>query len=100
MKATPRIIAALVGTVGALGCVHLPAQLVTRDRFDYAMALGDSWKRQTLANVARIRYADAPVFLNVSSVINSYSQSGTVNGSATLAEHPSTSSLGIGGSGS
>ena len=100
MKATLRLMVALTATVGLVGCAHVPPQLVTRDRFDYAAALGDSWKRQTLANVVRIRYADAPVFLNVSSVINSYTLSGSANASATLAENPSTSSAGVGGSAS
>ena len=100
MKATLRIVASLAGTLGVVGCAHVPPQLLTRDRFDYGSALGDSWKRQTLANVVRIRYADAPVFLNVSSVINSYTLSGQVNASATLAEKPSTNSAGLGGNAS
>ena len=100
VNATLRTIVALAGTIGVLGCAHVPAQRVTRDRFDYASALGDSWKRQTLANVVRIRYADAPVFLNVSSVINSYTLSGTVNAGATLAEKPSTNSAVVGGNAS
>ena len=100
MNATLRIMVALTGTVGLVGCAHVPAQRVTRDRFDYASALGDSWKRQTLANVVRIRYADAPVFLNVSSVKNSYTLSGTVNASAAIAEKPAPSSAGLGGNAS
>ena len=52
----------------AVGCAHVPPANVTRDRFDYGEALGESWKRQTLMNVVRIRYADAPTFLDVSSV--------------------------------
>jgi len=33
-------------------------------------ALADSWKEQTLLNIARMRYGDAPSFMDVSSVIS------------------------------
>lgn len=52
------------GTIGA-GSVH-------RDRLDYNQALATSWKEQMLLNIVRLRYADTPVFLDVSSVISSY----------------------------
>ncbi len=45
---------------------------VARDRFDYASAISESWKRQMLLNLIKIRYADTPVFLDVASVINQY----------------------------
>jgi len=35
----------------------------SRDRFDYTAAISDSWKTQMLFNMVRIRYGDAPVFL-------------------------------------
>ena len=68
----------------APGCIHVPAQSVATDRFDYGQSLSDSWKEQTLANVVRLRYADAPAFLEVTSVINGYSRSNTVNADATV----------------
>jgi len=46
---------------------------VVRDRFDYVAAISDSWKRQTLRNLLKIRCADAPVFMDVTSVIGAYS---------------------------
>ena len=61
------------------GCLHVPAGRVTMDRMDYGQVIAESWKRQTLLNVVRLRYADAPVFLDVSSVINTYSLSGSVS---------------------
>ena len=64
------------------GCLRVPAGRITLDRMDYGQVIADSWKRQTLLNVVRLRYADAPVFLDVASVINSYSVGGTVSGGA------------------
>jgi len=54
------------------GCSSIGPSSVTRDRFDYAGAISDSWKKQMLLNLLKVRYSDAPVFLEVSSVINSY----------------------------
>ena len=54
------------------GCVSIGPETVARDRFGYTKALSDSWKRQMLLNVVMVRYADAPVFLDVTSVINQY----------------------------
>ena len=59
--------------VGALvaGCTAgIGPQTVARDRFDYVSAISDSWKRQTLLNLVKTRYLDAPVFMDVASVIN------------------------------
>jgi len=54
------------------GCVSIGPETLDRDRFDYTDAISDSWKRQMLLNVVKMRYADAPVFLDVTSVINQY----------------------------
>ena len=61
---------------GLNGCTSIGPGTVARDRFDYTTALSDSWKAQMLLNVVKLRYADAPVFLDVASVINQYWLSG------------------------
>ncbi len=53
-------------------CAALGPMTVNRDRFDYTTAIADSWKRQMLINIVKIRYGDAPIFLDVASVINQY----------------------------
>ncbi len=50
---------------------------VPRDQFHYSEALREAWKEQMLLNLVGLRYAEAPMFLKVTSVINSYSFEGT-----------------------
>ncbi|MBW1788185.1 MAG: hypothetical protein JRK53_16435 [Deltaproteobacteria bacterium] len=61
------------------GCGGIGPLTVSRDRFDYNTAISDSWKRQMLLNMVKLRYQDAPVFLDVASVISSYSVEGQLN---------------------
>ncbi|MEW6077896.1 MAG: hypothetical protein AB1724_08800 [Thermodesulfobacteriota bacterium] len=55
------------------GCSSIGTHTVVNDRFDYTGAISDSWKQQMLINIVKLRYGDAPVFLDVASVINQYS---------------------------
>jgi len=48
-------------------------QNIKTDRFDYGESISNSWKKETLLNIVKLRYADTPVFLEVSQVINQYS---------------------------
>jgi len=71
---------AAIGLVGA-GCSSFGPGSIVRDRVDYSEAIGDSWKRQTLTNIVRVRYMDAPIFLDVSSVVASYGLNTTIGAS-------------------
>jgi hypothetical protein len=80
LKRTKRVpLAALSMLVLLSGCAGIGPKTVSRDRFDYTKALSDSWKKQMLLNLVKIRYLDAPVFLEVGSVISQYSLEGQVN---------------------
>jgi hypothetical protein len=69
------------------GCASIGPGTVPRDRFDYITAISDSWKSQMLFNLVKLRYGDAPVFLDVASVINQYLVEGTVGYSGNWAQN-------------
>jgi hypothetical protein len=60
-------------------CASIGPGTVPRDRLDYISAIGESWKEQTLLNIVRLRYGDAPTFVDVSSVISGYTFQGQVS---------------------
>jgi hypothetical protein len=68
-----------LGALLLAGCASMGPPTIARDRFDYVASISDSWKRQMLLNLLKVRYADAPVFMDVSSVINSYSLEGDIS---------------------
>lgn len=59
-----------------VGCASIGPATVPRDRVDYITAVSESWKEQTLLNIVRMRYGDAPSFVDVSSVIAAYAFQG------------------------
>ncbi len=68
----------LAAAVAFGGCASIGPGTVPRDRFDYIAAISESWKSQMLLNLVKLRYGDAPVFLDVGSVINQYGIEGSV----------------------
>jgi len=63
------------------GCMGIGPGTVARDRFDYTTAVAESWKRSMLLNIVKIRYGDAPIFLDVASIINQYQLTTDLNAS-------------------
>lgn len=90
----------LAAVLTTAGCASIGPVSVPRDRLDYTTAVAESWKEQTLLNIVRLRYGDAPSFLDVSSVISSYgvqaqaSAGGFVSSDRTTAVPYSSATLG------
>jgi len=62
-----------------MSCTAYGPRTIERDRMDYGMSINRSIKQQLLGNIVGLRYMEAPVFVDVSSVINQYALSGRVD---------------------
>ena len=91
-----RLAAAALALLVLAGCASVPAGLLSVDRMEYSQVLSASWKRQTLLNVVRLRNADAPVFLEVASIVNSYSVQSRGSAGANLFAHSDPDELSMG----
>lgn len=80
---------------GLTGCASIGPSTVTRDRFDYVTAISDSWKSQMLFNLVKLRYGDAPVFLDIASVITQTGYQGTFGVSGSWWQNPFFSTAGV-----
>jgi hypothetical protein len=86
----------LAATLLLAGCTGLGPTSVQRDRVEYISTIADSWKEQTLLNIVRLRYSDAPVFLDVSSLISSYSMESQASAAFGIFPHTSGDNLSLG----
>lgn len=93
------ILATCSASLLATGCLHprIGPRSLPRDRADYSLSLSDSWKEQTLLNIIKFRYVDPPVFVDVGSIISSYTLSQSAMAGGTF-QPSSTNSATIGGS--
>jgi hypothetical protein len=69
----------VIGVVVLSACTSIGPQRLESDNTAYNDALGEAWKQQMLLNMVKLRYGDAPVFINVASLINQYSFEGQVS---------------------
>jgi hypothetical protein len=86
--------------MGLSGCASIGPPTVARDRFDYITAISDSWKAQMLFNIVKLRYGDAPVFLDVASVITQTGIQGSVGVTGSWWQNPFSSFAGVSALGS
>src|SRR5262245_54209967 len=68
----PRVFV-LLPCLFACGCMTLGPRTIPRDRFDYVASMNESWKRQALINIVRLRYLEPPSFVDVGQIVSGYS---------------------------
>ena len=60
-----------------LGACTIGPEKIKTDRFDYATAVGESFKEQTLLNIVKLRHHEWPLFLSVEQIVTQYTQEHT-----------------------
>lgn len=85
-----RLIAPMLVALALGSCSSIGPGTVPRDRSDYAAAIGDSWKQQTLLNIVKLRYGDFPIFLEIAQVIAGYQMQTTVAAGLSVQNYIST----------
>jgi hypothetical protein len=81
------------------GCRSIGPKTIPGDRYDYSSSISESWKRQTLLNIIKLRYCDPPIFVDVGQIVAGYSleTSTTLGGQVSSAGAMQGNSLNLGG---
>ncbi len=67
-------------------CTSVGPATVPRDRSGYSDALTESWKRQTLLNIIKLRYLDPPIWVDVGQIVSGYTLETGVTAGVALPE--------------
>jgi hypothetical protein len=98
MKSVMRALATALASSVLVACQSIGPPQVVRDRFDYAEAISRSWKENMLLNLVKLRYGDAPLFLDVSSVVEQYTLQGTISALGQFPGNAGANPSNVGGS--
>ena len=69
----------IVMTLFCAACTSMGPQTIENDQFNYNDAIANASREQMLNNLIRMRYAETPTFLRVSSVISQYTRGASAN---------------------
>ena len=86
----------LAGLLVLPGCSSIGPGTVARDRFDYSRSIAESWKRQMLLNIVKLRYLDPPVYVDVGQIVAGYSLETDVSVGGTIASAGGNNELALG----
>ena len=65
-------------------CKSMGPRTIPVDSFNYNDRIAQHQQEQMLLNMVRLRYGEAPLFMNVNSVINQYSREGNAGVGTTI----------------
>jgi hypothetical protein len=87
-------LAAFAAPFALFACTNYGPGTVARDRFDYGAAITDSWKRQTLLNIVKLRYLDPPIFVDVGQIVAGYTIESSASAGAAISGDPPGAAIG------
>ncbi|HYQ45159.1 MAG TPA: hypothetical protein VER11_24400 [Polyangiaceae bacterium] len=90
-----------LASLAALGCSQIGPATIANGRFDYNEAIVRSFDSQMLLNLVRLRYQDSILFLDLTSVVASYSREARVGASTDVdvANSSNPTAVGLGATG-
>ena len=84
-------------STSVVGCTSIGPKTIPQDRSNYINSVSLSWKRQTLLNIVKLRYADTPVFLEVAQIVSGYTLERQLSAEADFSDFQDSLALGAEG---